>query len=155
MWRTGLREQLQNTPLYATYGDARSGWCPAVRLSRSENPRGAVIERRSLQLVSWSLDDGERLHREAPSTFWMPSAERRHALVEGDLVKLIFSMSVRDPATGRESLEVERMWVIVKGRDANRYRGVLDNDPYCTRDLVNGAVVEFEPRHVIQIYDDA
>ena len=85
----------------------------------------------------------------------MPSAERRHALVEGDLVKLIFSMSVRDPATGRESIEVERMWVIVKGRDANRYRGVLDNDPYCTRDLVNGAVVEFEPRHVIQIYDDA
>ena len=45
------------------------------------------------------------------------------------------------------------MWVIVEERDAGTYRGRLDNDPYCTSDLNSGAAVEFEPRHVIQIYE--
>ena len=113
-----------------------------------------MVERRNLQLVSWDLDDGEQLHREAPATFWMPPVERRQSLVKGDLVKLIFQMTVRDRSTGHETLEAERMWVIVQGREGGLYRGVLDNDPYCTRDLVSGAAVTFEPRHVIQIYDD-
>jgi len=113
-----------------------------------------VVERRNLQLVSWDLDDGEELHREAPATFWMPAEQRRQSLVKGDLVKLIFQMTVRDRATGKETLEAERMWVIVEGRDGDRYHGILDNDPYCTRDLVSGAAVMFERRHVIQIYDD-
>jgi hypothetical protein len=73
--------------------------------------------------------------------------------MHGDIVKLIFRMNVRDRTSGDETVEVERMWVVVDGGDGDRYRGALDNDPYCTRDLVNGAVVEFEPRHVIQIYD--
>ena len=64
-------------------------------------------------------------------------------------------MTVRDRASGDETVEVERMWVIVRGRDGGRYRGELDNNPYCTSDLVSGAIVEFEPRHVIQIYDHA
>jgi hypothetical protein len=41
---------------------------------------------------------------------------------------------------------------VVEGRDGDRYRGVLDNDPPCASDLSSGAVVAFEPRHVIQIY---
>ena len=113
-----------------------------------------MIERRNLPLVSYELDDGEAIHREAPATFWMPPAARRAALAKGDLVKLIFRMTVRDPAGDDTQVEVERMWVIVEGRDGDGYRGVLDNDPYCTSDLRNGAVIEFEPRHVIQIYGD-
>jgi uncharacterized protein YegJ (DUF2314 family) len=113
-----------------------------------------VVERRNLQLVSWDLDDGEQGHREAPATFWIPAEERRQSLAKGDLVKLIFLMIVRDQATGHETLEAERMWVIVQRREGDRYHGVLDNDPYCTRDLVSGAEVVFEPRHVIQIYDE-
>jgi uncharacterized protein YegJ (DUF2314 family) len=113
-----------------------------------------VVERRNLQLVSWELDDGEEIHREAPSTFWLPLEARRTALSKGDIVKLIFRMTVRDPAADEEQVEVERMWVVVEGRDGAGYRGVLDNDPYCTSDLISGAVVVFEPRHVIQIYDD-
>jgi hypothetical protein len=83
----------------------------------------------------------------------MPPAERRHALIHGDIVKLIFRMTVRDRGTENETVEVERMWVIVTERDGGRYRGELDNDPYCTRDLVSGALVDFEARHVIQIYE--
>ena len=114
-----------------------------------------MIERRHLHLVSWELDDGEEINREAPSTFWIPAADRRAALVEGDIVKLIFRMTVRDPATREEQVEVERMWVIVDGRNGAAYHGRLDNDPYCTSDLISGAAVEFEAKHVIQIYDDA
>ena len=111
-------------------------------------------ERRNWQLLSWELDDGEQLHREAPSTFWMPEEARRRSLAKGDLVKLIFLMTVRNPETGGEQVDAERMWVIVEECDGDRCRGVLDNDPYCTRDLVNGALVVFEPRHVIQIYEE-
>jgi hypothetical protein len=113
-----------------------------------------VPERRDLQLVSWQLDDGEELHREAPSTFWMPPAARRASLSSGELVKLIFRMTVRDRGARDAHVEVERMWVIVNSREDDRYLGTLDNDPYCTKDLVSGALVAFEPRHVIQIYDD-
>jgi hypothetical protein len=113
-----------------------------------------VVERRNLQLLSWELDDGEEINREAPSTFWIPAAERRAALAEGNIVKLIFRMTLRHPETGEELVEVERMWVIVEGRDGGTYRGQLDNDPHCTSDFTSGAAVEFEPRHVIQIYAD-
>jgi hypothetical protein len=112
-----------------------------------------VVERRNLQLLSWELDDGEEINREAPSTFWIPAAERRAALAKGEIVKLIFRMTLRDRDTGKELVEVERMWVIVEARDRGIYRGQLDNDPYCTSDLAHGAAVEFEPRHVIQIHD--
>jgi uncharacterized protein YegJ (DUF2314 family) len=111
-------------------------------------------ERRNWTLVSWEIDDGEQLHRETPSTFWIPDEERRRTLVKGDLVKLVFLMTVRHPETGHEQVDAERMWVIVQRRDGDRYQGVLDNDPYCTRDLRNGAPVVFEPRHVIQIYEE-
>ena len=114
-----------------------------------------MFERRGLILLSWELDDGEEVHREAPSTFWIPPAERRAALPAGAIVKLIFRLTLRDPATGEELVEVERMWVTVDGRTGLTYQGRLDNDPYCTSDLVSGAAVEFEPRHVIQIYEDA
>jgi hypothetical protein len=103
--------------------------------------------------VSWQLDDGEVVHREAPSTFWIPAEAVRTSLSKGDIVKLMFRMTVRDPATHQERVEVERMWVVVEARDGNGYRGLLDNDPYCTSDLTSGAVVDFEPRHVIQIYE--
>jgi hypothetical protein len=112
-----------------------------------------MVDRQDLQLVSWTLDDGEEIHREAPTTFWIPSNERRTTLSKGEIVKLIFRMELRDRETGDESVEVERMWVTVEGREGAQYRGALDNDPYCTRDLFSGAIIRFEARHVIQIYE--
>ena len=106
-------------------------------------------------LVSWSLDDGEAVHREAPDTFWMPPKEQRESLRPGDIAKLMFRMVLRDPATGEEQEKVERMWVGVTSREGQGYRGALDNDPHYTRDLAAGAEVAFEPRHVIRIYEAA
>jgi hypothetical protein len=106
------------------------------------------------ELVTWTLDDGEEIQREAPATFSMPPRDLRESLRAGDIVKLIFRIELRDRGTGEEYVEVERMWVSVTDRTGAGYRGELDNDPYCTTDLRSGERVLFEPRHVIQIYDE-
>jgi hypothetical protein len=101
----------------------------------------------------WELDDGEALNRESPSTFRIPPLEERSALSPGNLVKLIFRIRLRD-GDMNVAEEVERMWVIVKGRHGHLYEGVLDNDPYCSAEIRSGMPVFFETRHVIAIYED-
>ena len=99
----------------------------------------------------WCLDDGEEYHRDAPDTFWLPQVEDRQSLKPGELVKLIFRISVGDK---EEPVAVERMWVIVRERVGDQYLGVLDNDPYAiseNEELWSGVELPFSPRHVIDI----
>lgn len=99
----------------------------------------------------WCLDDGEALHRAAPETFWIPQLERRTALQPGELVKLVFRISVDD---SEKPVAVERMWVLVRERVGDRYLGVLDNDPCAigANDLFSsGTELPFAARHVIDI----
>lgn len=98
--------------------------------------------------MEYALDNGEELNREHPDTFWIPPRDERENLLPGELVKLIFRISLE------EEPHVERMWVIVKERVANGYIGVLDNDPYCTTELQSGEQIEFRPEHIIQIYEE-
>jgi uncharacterized protein YegJ (DUF2314 family) len=98
--------------------------------------------------MEYVLDNGEELNREHPDTFWIPLRDERENLLPGELVKLIFRISLE------EEQHVERMWVIVKERVANGYIGVLDNDPYCTTELQSGEQIEFRPEHIIQIYEE-
>ena len=99
----------------------------------------------------WCLEDGEELHREAPETFWLPELEDRQSLQPGDLVKLIFRISVDNE---EEPVAVERMWVIVRERVGEQYLGILDNDPYAIEEndeFWSGVELPFSPRHVIDI----
>ena len=98
--------------------------------------------------VTFTFEDGEILNQENPDTFWIPAKERRENLVKGDLVKLVFNLSDGEQTQG------ERMWVIVKGGDSSGYTGILDNDPYSTDQIKAGLEVSFEPRHVIDIFED-
>lgn len=98
--------------------------------------------------VTFTLEDGEALHREHPDTFWIPPKERRGKLVKDDLVKLVFNL------TDGKRTQGERMWVIVKSGDGIRYRGTLDNNPYCTDKIKAGYEVSFEARNVIAIFED-
>ena len=98
--------------------------------------------------MRYTLDDGEEIHREAPDTFWIPDPAERASLRPGQIVKLIFRVELED------EVHVERMWVKVKEQTPSGYIGELDNDPYCTTELCAGAVVFFEPRHVIDIYKE-
>ena len=98
--------------------------------------------------VTFTLEDGEVRNQENPDTFWIPPKERRENLVKDDLVKLIFNLSDGEQTQG------ERMWVIVTGGDSSGYTGILDNDPYSTNKIKAGLELSFEPRHVIDIFDD-
>ncbi len=98
--------------------------------------------------MKYALDNGEELNRECPDTFWIPARDERENLIPGDLVKLIFRISL-----GEEE-HVERMWVIVEERKSGGYIGALDNDPYCTTELRSGERIEFRPEHIVQIYEE-
>lgn len=99
----------------------------------------------------WELDDGEAIHQEHPDTFWIPELNKRENLKPDQIVKLIFRISTIDKSGNRE-ISIERMWVIVKGGVGGFYRGILDNDPYCTDDIKAGMEVWFQPKHVISIH---
>jgi hypothetical protein len=92
----------------------------------------------------WTLADGEKLNREHPRSFFIPSRERRDRLVVGEDVKLAF-----ETPDGRS----ERMWVTITKAEPPRFTGVLANVPTII-DLAMGARVEFEARHIIAIEED-
>lgn len=97
--------------------------------------------------MKYTLDNGEELNQEFPETFDIPSRSERENLLPGELVKLIFRISIEN------EVFVERMWVCVQSQTKLGYIGLLDNDPYCTKQLRSGATVTFCPEHVIQIYE--
>jgi hypothetical protein len=92
----------------------------------------------------WTLADGEQRNREHPRSFFIPSRERRDRLVVGENVKLSF-----ETPDGRS----ERMWVTITEAEPPRFCGVLANVPAII-DLVVGARIQFEARHVIAIHED-
>lgn len=98
-------------------------------------------------MVKYELDNGEDMHANAPDTFYLPPLETRTSLKPNDIVKLVFRIE------HDAGFDVERMWVQVKSTSSTGYIGILDNDPYCTKELSAGAVVEFKPKHVIQIHE--
>ncbi|WP_374660654.1 hypothetical protein, partial [Phenylobacterium sp.] len=60
----------------------------------AEHDRAAHMREPDFEGDGWCLDDGEELHREAPSKFWIPSADERERLQPGDHAKLIFRISI-------------------------------------------------------------
>ena len=104
----------------------------------------------SLESDGWMIDDGEVAHAESPDTYWIPPFSDRQSVRAGDLAKIRFYIRVADDK-GDEVDHGERMWVQVAERVGSWYRGVLENQPYCTDDIAPGLEVWFEPRHIIDI----
>jgi uncharacterized protein YegJ (DUF2314 family) len=92
-------------------------------------------------MVPWTLDNAEDSAAEFPDSFFIPPAERRHALKVGDEVKLVFQLQREDGETA-----VERMWVEVVETDP--YVGLLRNEPQLQGVIDLGARVSFGPEHV-------
>lgn len=107
----------------------------------------------TLEEDGWQLDDGDAIAAAYPETFWLPPLEQRQALQPGQIVKLIFRILTTDEQD-REEQHVERMWVVVTGREGGLYSGDLDNQPYCTEEMAPGMPLWFEARHVINIHSD-
>jgi uncharacterized protein YegJ (DUF2314 family) len=93
----------------------------------------------------FTLDDGEALQGEFPETFEIPTLKNRESQQVGDLVKLIFRITIND------EVFVERMWVIITHKYNVEFIGKLDNQPYCTKDLKAGDAVTFSAKHIIQV----
>ena len=97
--------------------------------------------------VTYSLDNAEEVHKQHPDTFWIPTQNIRENLQVGQLVKLLFRIS-----NGSED-QVERMWVEITKKFDDEYEGILDNDPYCTKKITAGLKVNFQAKHVIEVYE--
>jgi hypothetical protein len=96
----------------------------------------------------WGLLDAEAQNEAQADDFPIPSAEERHALRSGDMVKLVF---VLDPAPA-DGPNAERMWVeVAKAHADGSYEGWLTNRPVVITGLRPSAVVAFESRHVAGI----
>jgi hypothetical protein len=95
----------------------------------------------------WGLLDAEAQHLAFPDAFPIPSDQERGGLVAGDLVKLVFVLD-EAPASGPNA---ERMWVEVLGTADGGYQGRLTNQPTVIPHLDDGALLEFDHRHVAGI----
>ena len=95
----------------------------------------------------WGLLDAEAQHLAFPDAFPIPSEQERRSLGAADLVKLVFVLD-EAPASGPNA---ERMWVEVLGAADGVYQGRLTNQPTVIPDLDDGALLEFDHRHVAGI----
>ena len=109
-------------------------------------------ESSSMERNGWVLLSAEVRHLQHPKTFRIPPRCDRETLSMGDAAQLLFDIETRE---GDRVIDrgVDRMWVIVKSREGNRYTGVLDSDPGFAEGLSlrQGDEVIFSPEHVIAI----
>lgn len=99
----------------------------------------------NLLLCRYSIDDGEAVHRSAPETYFVPSAQERAAVQPGEYVRLTFRLEVESRSIA------ERMWVRITRRDGDSYIGRLANNPGSITFLRFGDLVRFKAKNVIKI----
>jgi hypothetical protein len=123
-----------------------TGKCSAARarLLAVETLRGPTLDD-----GEWVLEDAVARHDAAPDSFLIPDPTARHSLVIGQGVKLLFWIQSAD-----EGIAVcERMWVLITEiLPEGRYVGVLESTPMTPGRLPKGALVQFGPEHVAEIY---
>jgi uncharacterized protein YegJ (DUF2314 family) len=95
----------------------------------------------------WRLLDAEELASANPRSFFIPSRETRSMLGTDELVKLVFEV-----VGGEDAGAGERMWVRITDTAPGGYVGTLENEPVVVDGVWPGARIEFEPRHVIDVW---
>jgi hypothetical protein len=76
-----------------------------------------------------NLLDAEKMNRENPKTFPIPSKEELDGVKVGDFIKVGFIVDDTNCTPGRFRVGVERMWVIVERITEGGFEGELNNDP--------------------------
>jgi hypothetical protein len=109
-----------------------------------------ACEKMNFKLDGWKLISAESLNASHPDTFQRPAREKRDSLAPGDAAKLLFDIETREEGRVVDR-GVDRMWV--KGRTADGYIGVLDNDPGTAENLRlrEGDNITFGPEHIAEI----
>ena len=99
----------------------------------------------------WELEDCIACHRSEPDTFEIPKPEERDLVAEGQLLRLHFVIT--EPPQTPDPPRAERMWVeVCDVLDTGAIRGHLTNEPAYIASLSPGDVIEFEWKHVAQVY---
>ncbi|MCS7460854.1 hypothetical protein N0M98_11945 [Paenibacillus doosanensis] len=75
--------------------------------------------------MSWSLENAEACHREAPYTFYVPSRQLLGRLAAGDRVKLIFKL---EDDSVLEFLEAGVPCAYERSRQSGKFEVVRDYD---------------------------
>jgi hypothetical protein len=104
----------------------------------------------TIEQDGWALLSGEERQARHPETFSIPERRERDSLGPGDAVQLLFDIETREGGLVIDR-GVDRLWVIVKTRTGDIYRGVLDSDPGRAEGLSlrQGTEVHFRAEHVI------
>jgi hypothetical protein len=97
----------------------------------------------------WRLLDAEELASTNPRSFFIPSHETRSSLGIDELVKLVFEV-----VGGEDAGAGERMWVRITDTAPGGYVGTLESEPLVVDGVWPGARIEFEPRHVIDVWHE-
>ncbi len=109
------------------------------------------LNKKQKETLEWQLVDVERRSTKDPLKFQIPSRKLREACVKGNIVKLIFT--TKNTGSKSDSIQGERMWVIINEVQGLRYKGILDNEPMIIKHLLAGDVVTFHPENIADIYD--
>jgi len=106
----------------------------------------------TIEKDGWTLISAEERQAANSDTFQIPSWEERTSLFPGDGVKLLFDIESKENDLIIDR-GVDRMWVIIKTRNAEGYVGVLDNDPGTAENvqLHEGDTIIFGPEHIVEI----
>jgi hypothetical protein len=100
----------------------------------------------------WALISAETRHAESSASFEIPPRDVRYSLRKGDAAKLLFDMETREGGIVIDR-GVDRMWVIVIGREESLYVGTLISDPGVAKglNLRPGDELVFRPEHVCAV----
>lgn len=110
----------------------------------------ALLPRDLAVASDWWLQDAEALNAEHPRSFFIPPADRRRALVPGDLVRLGFAYGPH--ADRRGEGHIERMWVqVLEQPDGDSAHGRLRNNPDRLAELEIGDLIAFAASNVLSI----
>ena len=114
---------------------------------------GAVTRRwTNLNDDGWALVSAEARRDASPATFEIPPIDVRRSLRRGDAAKLLFEIETREAGVVVDR-GVDRMWVVVTGREDEFYVGVLTSDPGKAEGLGlrPGSELIFLPEHICAV----
>lgn len=96
-------------------------------------------------MKSWQIEDITELAKENKYTFYIPPKSVIEKLEKGNLARMIFLFESDNP----EAPRAERMWVEIKERNGDKFKGYLTNMPLYIEDLTIGDEIEFETKNII------
>ena len=96
-------------------------------------------------MKSWQIEDITEWAKEHKYTFYVPPKSVIDKLGKGNLARMIFLFESDNPKAPR----AERMWVEIKERSGDKFKGYLTNMPLYIEDLTIGDEIEFETKNII------